>query len=228
MPDIQDTTKSTASMPGSAHRGARIIVILTVLTVAIAATALARDYFGWASGGGTPAATTASAGPNKPLTTNPAPGTAPPSAGSSPVRLDTLAVEAGAANLGKLPRQLAGQPEYDRPVVINCPTNTGSDKQRDVTYRLQRRYLDLTSTVRPFFPSPDDREGIVLVYAQVAIRQKDGTVTRVTRGQQFEARMDSPQGLAANVEGADELTLRVQCQYPGGSVVLTAATVSEG
>ncbi|MDG4758727.1 hypothetical protein [Micromonospora sp. WMMD710] len=195
----------------------------------IAATALARDYFGWGSGGGTPAATvTTSAGPARSPLTNPEPGTPPANGGSSPVRLDTLAVEAGAANLGKLPRQLAGQPEYDRPIVIGCPTNSGADKQRDVTFRVQRRYLDLTSTVRPFFSSPDDRDGVVFVSAQVAIRQKDGTVTRVTRGQQFEARMDSPQDLVADIEGADELTLRVQCQYPGGSVILTAATVSAG
>ncbi|MEU8330812.1 hypothetical protein [Micromonospora sp. NPDC048839] len=53
-------------------------------------------------------------------------------------------------------------------------------------------------------------------------------MTRVTRGQQFDARMDSPRDLMADVEGVDELTLQVQCQYPGGSVIFTAARVSQG
>ncbi|WP_157743061.1 hypothetical protein [Micromonospora coriariae] len=201
-----------------------------MLGVLLGAAALTRDVFDWRLGAGTPAvtATTAGADPASSLPASPAPGTPPPSAAPSSVRLDTLAVEAGAANLGTLPRQLAGQPEYDRPIVIGCPTNSGADKQREVAFRLQRRYLDLASTVRPFFSSPDARDGVVLVYAQVTIRQADGTFTRVTRGQQFDARMDSPRDLAANVEGADELTLRVQCEHPGGSVIFTAATVSAG
>ncbi|RQX15175.1 hypothetical protein DLJ58_00540 [Micromonospora arida] len=213
-----------------ARRGAQVAVALTVLGVLIAAAALARDVFDWKVGPGRPAASasTPETEPAAPSRANPGPDTSTSPVPARSVRLDTLAVEAGAAYLGKLPRQLAGQPEYDRPVVIGCPTNAGADKQRDVTYRLQRRYLDLTSTVRPFFSSDDERDGIVLVYAQVAIRQKDGTITRVTRGQQFDARMDNPQKLVADLEGADELTLRVQCKYPGGSVILTDAMVSAG
>ncbi|MFJ6166391.1 hypothetical protein ACIQH6_14860 [Micromonospora orduensis] len=212
------------------RRGTQVAVALTVLGVLLAAAALARDVFDWRVGPKAPAATASTAGvaPAAPSAVTPDAGSSPSSASSPSVRLDTLAVEAGAANLGKLPRQLTGQPEYDRPIVIGCPTNSGADKQRDVTYRLQRRYLDLTSTVRPFFSSADERDGIVLVYAQVAIRQRDGTITRVTRGQQFDARMDNPQKLTADLEGADELTLRIQCQYPGGSVILTDATVSTG
>lgn len=212
------------------RRGTQVAVALTVLGVLLAAAALARDVFDWRVGPKAPAATASTAGvaPAAPSAVVPDAGSSPSSAFSPSVRLDTLAVEAGAANLGKLPRQLTGQPEYDRPIVIGCPTNSGADKQRDVTYRLQRRYLDLTSTVRPFFSSADERDGIVLVYAQVAIRQRDGTITRVTRGQQFDARMDNPQKLTADLEGADELTLRIQCQYPGGSVILTDATVGTG
>ncbi|MEV7330247.1 hypothetical protein [Micromonospora sp. NPDC093244] len=228
MPDMQDSSQAPTPMP--ARRGAQTVVVLTALGVLIAAASLAVTVFDWKVGPDGPATSASSPG-SAPTTPSPASsvGSASPTpAPVSSVRLDTLAVEAGAANLGKLPRQLTGQPGYDRPVVIDCPKNAGPDKQRDVTYRLQRRYLDLTSTVRPFFSSTDDRDGIVLVYAQVGIRQRDGTITRVTRGQQFDARMDNPQKLVADVEGADELTLRVQCQYPGGSVVLTDATVSAG
>jgi hypothetical protein len=226
MPEMQDSSQAPTPMP--ARRGAQVAVVFTVFGVLVGAAALARDVFDWRVGPGAPSASasTAGTGPTEPSAADPG-ANASPSTGPSPtVRLDTLAVEAGAAHLGKLPRQLADQPQYDRPIVITCPTNSGADKQHDVTYRLQRRYLDLTSTVRPFFSSPDDRDGIVLVYAQVAIRQKDGTITRVTRGQQFDARMDNPQKLAADLEGADELTLRVQCQYPGGWVILTDAAVS--
>ncbi|MEU4402331.1 hypothetical protein [Micromonospora orduensis] len=228
MPDMQDPSQAPTPMP--ARRGARVAAALAVLGVLIAAAALARDVFDWKIGPGESAARTSTPGsaPAKPVPATSGANASPTPAPASSVRLDTLAVEAGAANLGKLPRQLTGQPGYDRPVVIDCPKNAGADKQRDVTYRLQRRYLDLTSTVRPFFSSTDDRDGIVLVYAQVGIRQRDGTITRVTRGQQFDARMDNPQKLTADLEGADELTLRIQCQYPGGSVILTDATVSTG
>ncbi|MEU4556679.1 hypothetical protein [Micromonospora violae] len=228
---MQDSTETSAS----SRRGAAWAAGLAAAGVLVATVALARDVFDWRAGSGTPAATSPAAGagpanpsPAGPESVGPETGTPPPTNAPGSVRLDTLAVEAGAANLVKLPRQLAGQPQYDRPIVIGCPSNSGADKQRDVTFRLHRRYLDLTSTVRPFFPSPDERAGVVHVYAQVATRQTDGTITRVTRGQQFDARMDTPRDLVADVEGADELTLRVQCQYPGGSVVFTAAAVSAG
>ncbi|MET7866736.1 hypothetical protein [Micromonospora taraxaci] len=228
MPDMQDSSQGATPMP--ARRGAQVAIAFTVLGVLVAAAALARDVFDWRVGPGalTTTESTAGARPANPSPGGPTSDVAPSASAPQVVRLDTLAVEAGAVNLGKLPRQLDGRSEYDRPIVIGCPTNSGADKQREVTFKLQRRYIDLTSTVRPFFSAPDDHDGVVLVYALVAIRQTDGTITRVTRGQQFDARMNSPRDLTADIEGADELTLRVQCQYPGGSVILTAATVSAG
>ncbi|SCL47170.1 hypothetical protein GA0070606_1105 [Micromonospora citrea] len=202
----------------------------TVLGVLIAALAFARDVFDWRVG---PEATTSSAPPTGVAVVDPTGSTGPGSArpAASPpqtVRLDTLQVEAGSANLTKLPRQLADRPEYERAIVVGCPTNAGADKQRDVAFRLQRRFLDLNATVHPYFASPEDRESAVIVYAQVAIHKTDGTVSRLTRGQQFEARMSDPRELVADVEGADELILRVQCEAPGGSVVFTGATVTRG
>ncbi|WP_197697750.1 hypothetical protein [Micromonospora echinofusca] len=209
----------------------RVTLIFTALGVLFTALTLARDVSGWDLGWGkadrSAAPTrTPEAGPVNPPGSGPA--KVAPAGSPTAVRLDTLPVEAGAANLVKLPRQLVGRPEYDRSIVINCPRNTGSDKQREVTYRLQRRFLDLTATVRPYFPSPDDRDGAVLVYAQVTIHEKDDTVTRVVRGQQFEARMDAPRDLVADVEGADELVLRIQCEFPDGAVVFTGASVTAG
>jgi len=37
-----------------------------------------------------------------------------------------------------------------------------------------------------------------------------------------------PAVLAASVEGADRLILKVQCQYPGGLAVLSTATLTRG
>ncbi|MEU7999024.1 hypothetical protein AB0B83_27420 [Micromonospora sp. NPDC049060] len=209
----------------------RVTLALTVLGVLCTALTLARDVSGWDLGWGKadPSAAPTRApegGPVNPPASGPT--TVTPAGSPSAVRLDTLPVEAGAANLAKLPRQLAGRPEYERSIVINCPRNTGSDKQREVAFRLQRRFLDLTATVRPYFPSPDDREGAVLVYAQVTIREKDATVTRVVRGHQFDARMTVPRDLVADVEGADELVLRIQCEFPDGAVVFTGASVTAG
>ncbi|MFG3707592.1 hypothetical protein ACGF7U_23090 [Micromonospora sp. NPDC047670] len=228
------TSSSQAPTPPSdrepsAGRGARVAAVFTAVGVLFAALALARDVFDWRVGPETAAPSAAATGVSvagSAQSTAAGPATSPQAFPPATVPLDTLPVEAGSANLVKLPRQLADRPEYERPIVVGCPTNAGADKQRDVAFRLQRRFLDLKATVRPHFPSPDDREGVVLVYAQVAIRKADGTVSRLTRGQQFDARMATPRELVADVEGADELILRVQCQYPGGSIVFTGATVS--
>lgn len=235
MPDMTRSSQVPTPAPDrgpSAGRGARVAAIFTALGVLLAAIALVRDVFDWRIGG--PESEGSSAAPTGSSVAGPAgsagsgPTGNPPTSASTAVRLDTLPVEAGSANLVKLPRQLADRPEYDRAIVVGCPTNSGADKQRDVAFRLQRRFLDLNATVRPYFPSPDDREGVVIVYAQVAIRKADGTISRVTRGQQFDARMSTPRELVADVDGADELVLRVQCQFPGGSVVFTGATVTRG
>ncbi|SCL73812.1 hypothetical protein [Micromonospora peucetia] len=200
-----------------------------MLGVLIASLAFARDVFDWQVGAETAAPSATPTGvPVADSSTGSGPASSPQSAPSAAVRLDTLPVEAGAANLVKLPRPLADRPEYERAIVIGCPTNAGADNQREVAFRVQRRFLDLNATVRPHFPSPDDREGVVIVHAQVAIRNADGTVSRVNRGQQFDARMDTPRGLVADLDGADELILRVECEFPGGSVVFTDATVSRG
>ncbi len=125
-----------------------------------------------------------------------------------------------------LPRALAGQPEYERSVVVSCPSNNSSDRQREVTYRLQRRYVSFTTTVHPYFASADDRDSNVYAYALTSVREIDDTITRTVKGTQFEARMGTPRELTADVDGADQLTVRVRCEFPGGFVVLTGATLT--
>jgi hypothetical protein len=93
-----------------------------------------------------------------------------------------------------------------------------------VTYPLRHRYLNLSATIRPYFTAVPDAEA--RVYAIVGIRERDGTLTRQTRGMQVGVRMDSPAGLSAEVDGAEEMTLRVECEYPEGSVVLAEPSLA--
>ncbi|MFC6017032.1 hypothetical protein ACFP2T_12555 [Plantactinospora solaniradicis] len=206
-------------------RGWQIGTVLALASVLVATLALTRDIFDWRVAPKTSSSpkTSSPNGPGSPV----GPGTPTTSttqretAAAAPVRthVDTLLVEAGEANLNPLPRALDGQPGYDRSIVIKCPSNAGADRQREVTYRLQRRYLDFTAMVRPYFPARDDHDSAVYVYALLATRKPDDTINRTTSAELFDARMAEPKTLSANVEGADELTLRVRCQVPNGYVI---------
>ncbi|TDC31693.1 hypothetical protein [Micromonospora sp. KC213] len=215
-----------------AGRGRRIIVALTVLGVLIAAASLARDYFGVTSGdaegeqqtvaqvpSGTPGPPTPTGGVAD--TSGP---TGAPSA-SAGTLLDTLEVQGGGANLVKLPRALDGRPGYDRSITISCPRNTSADKHREVLYPLLRRYLDLTTTVRPW--SPDDPQARAAVTVLTNTNQPDGTVQRLER-RSVVARHDTSTALSVDVEGTDELVLRVGCERPTGVVVLTGTRLAPG
>ncbi|MBF9134487.1 hypothetical protein I0C86_36990 [Plantactinospora sp. S1510] len=199
--------------------------MLALASVLVAVLTLTRDIFDWQVDPKTPSSPEASSPPNSPgPPVDPVPPTTGPTqratAGTGVrTHLDTLRVEAGEANLSPLPRSLDGQPGYERPVVIKCPSNAGADRQREVTYRLQRRYLDFTALVRPYFPASDDHDSTVHVYALLATRAPDDTINRTTSAELFDARMAEPKSLSASVEGADELILRVRCQMPNGYVV---------
>ena len=170
--------------------------------------------------------------PPVPTTTPGTPTPGPPGPSATPSRtgnhLDALQVEAGQANLGPLPPALRGQPGYDRPVVITCPSNAGADTYRDVTYLIKERYVDLSATVRPYFPDADDRDSKVYVATYVSLPQRDGTLAVNARGTQREALMGAPRLLDSDVSGAEKLTIRVQCEAPHGWVVLTGGVVGTG
>jgi hypothetical protein len=150
----------------------------------------------------------------------------PPTTGASlSVFLDTLAPEAGRANLTALPRDLASQSGYDHPVVVACPSNQSDDQVREVTYLLRGRYVSFLATVRPYFTA--QRDARTYVFAIAGYRERDGTMTRQEKGRQLSATMAAPTArLTASVDGAEELTLQVRCEEPGGVVVLASAALT--
>lgn len=217
---------SVRESPGDRRRlGRRAAGAVALVGVLLAGASLLRDYFGFEWHSSTPTPATTSTEPVR-ASAPVAPSSAP--AGSTPsspggIHLDTLAVEGGGGNLVALPRALRGQPGYDRPLTISCPRNTAADKHRDVVYPLRRRYFDLTTSIRPY--SPDDPQAKAYVSVIVSVEQSDGTVNRLDRGGR-EARQNAPGSLSASVEGADSLTLRVQCESPTGFVVLNDARLT--
>ncbi|TDC72855.1 hypothetical protein E1193_26815 [Micromonospora sp. KC606] len=226
-----DSPTDTGNGPGDrAGRGRQVVVALTVLGVLIAGTSLARDYFdvtsGDAEGEQQTVAQAPSGPPGSPTPTGGAagtPGTTGAPSAPAGTLLDTLEVQGGAANLVQLPRALDGRPGYDRPITISCPRNTNADKPREVLYPLLRRYLDLTTTVRPW--SPDDPQAQAAVTVFTHTTQPDGMVQRLER-KVVTARHDAAVPLAADVGGADELVLRVECERPTGVVVLTGTRLT--
>jgi hypothetical protein len=138
--------------------------------------------------------------------------------------LADLSPQSGGGNLTVMPRALKGKAGYDHPIVVQCPTNQSDDKVRTVTYLLRGRYLDLAATVRPFYTGEPDARTFVTVVA--ATRERDGMLTRRTAGTQFAATMAAPARLAAAVDGAEEVTIQVQCEWPQGMVVLADASVT--
>ncbi|MEW2445063.1 hypothetical protein [Micromonospora marina] len=208
--------------PGSSpSRTGRLVALCTVLGVVIALVALVRDVAGFEirpEGGSTVASIAPSTGGR--TTATPAPN---PVGQPDRTSLGDLTVVAGLANLGTLPRSLGKNPGFDRAVVIDCPSNAAADRHRDITFQLRRGYLDFEGTVRPHFTDPSMRDAKAFIYAQVSIKERDGTITRLTRGSQFEARMATPMVVRAELEGADELTLRVECQFPNGQMIITDA-----
>ncbi|WP_329109302.1 hypothetical protein OG792_11240 [Micromonospora sp. NBC_01699] len=152
--------------------------------------------------------------------TPPGPTTGPPAI----THFDGLELLTGNANLVDLPRGLENQPGYEHRIVIQCPSNRPSDKTREVGYQLSGRYLDLSTTVRPHFPT-GRADARVEVIALAVTKNRDQTLTSVTKGQVVVAN-GATAPLTAAVDGADQLTIQVKCEWPEGVVILTDAGLS--
>jgi hypothetical protein len=136
--------------------------------------------------------------------------------------LDMVTTQAGGDRLVELPRELRGQAQFAvHPVPIKCPTNQTSDRSSDVTYPLYGKYVRFHATVRPYYPRSANQRSVTYVYAIVGIKQKDGSLATKNVGQQLRATPTAPGGISADVDGAQELILRVQCEDPDGIIVLT-------
>ncbi|TDB71215.1 hypothetical protein [Micromonospora sp. KC721] len=230
--DSDSPTDTGNGGPGHrAGRGRQVGLALTALGVLFAGTGLARDYFDVTSGdaeGEQQTAQVPSGPPGPPTPTGGVAGTPGPTAAPSApagTLLDTLEVQAGAANLVELPRTLASQAGHDRSIAISCPRNTNADKHREVLYPLHRRYLELTTVVWHWFP--DDPQAQAAVTVLTNTEQPDGTFQRLER-KVVAARHGASVPLTASVEGADELVLRVHCKWPKGVVVLTGTRLTPG
>ncbi|MEV4466546.1 hypothetical protein AB0J51_23350 [Micromonospora echinofusca] len=148
----------------------------------------------------------------------------PPGAGDTGrTYLDGMTPDTGNAYLQPLPRALAGRADLPHPVVLSCPTNDGEDRSRSVSYPLKRRYLDFSATFRAWYPPGEDPESAVRVSAVVTVRQPDDTLTRQPRPGRTTTMSRPAESLSFSVEGADLLTLTVECDLGGGVAVLADA-----
>ena len=145
----------------------------------------------------------------------------PPDPTSSPTTdgtaLTALEIKSGGANVKPLPRAIAANPAYAGGLAIGCPTNQSDDKTRSVVFVLRQRYLDLDTTVRPYFP--DDPADRVKVTAVAGVKQRDGSIaTEVRAG--YTGATGAAGRIAAAFEDAEELTLTVECESADGLAVL--------
>ena len=153
----------------------------------------------------------------------------PTGGGTSPAPeyLAGTAPESGAANLVPLPRAVRAEPAYARrALVIACPSNETGDQERSVTFALRGRHARFDAQVHPYYPPGADARSVTFVTVLAGARDRDATLTTTEAGTQKRAAPGSPQPLTADVEGAETLTLRVQCDDPGGVVALTEARLT--
>jgi hypothetical protein len=159
----------------------------------------------------------------------PPPATAPQLPAVSVSYLDGITPQAAGGNIVPLPRALRGEPAYaSHPLVIRCPSNETGDTTSNVTYALNGHYLQVDATVRPYYPAGADQQSVTYVLADIGVREVDAEMTTRQAGAQQRANPRSPQPLTADVDGAQELTLKVACDDPRGYVVLTDARLTSG
>lgn len=197
----------------------RATVVGTVAAVLSLGVAVAA--WQWPRSPATPAAETPAStagGPGR-ATTPAAPATTP--ATRNPRYLADLSAESGADLIAPLPRPIRDDPAWAaHPLVVTCPSNQTGNERHDVVYQLRGRYVDAAAEVRTYHPPGGDPEGAVVVTLVTGTRQRDGTLTTADVTAAGQGR------LAAAIDGAEKLTVRVQCDDPRDLVVLTDARVS--
>ncbi|WP_097326829.1 hypothetical protein [Paractinoplanes atraurantiacus] len=140
---------------------------------------------------------------------------------------DRFTPEAGADRLSQIPRAVRSDAAYaTHPIVIGCPSNQTGDQSAEVTYPLRGRYARLDATVRPYYPPGVDQEAVTHVTVLAGVLLKDGTIATSEAGRQKGARPGGAEPLTAGVEGAEKLTVRVECSEPDGTVVLSEARLT--
>jgi hypothetical protein len=226
------SSPSTTGTPAKRRRFDRLALIGTiagVLSVIIAAGAWWWPQSPSSGAGGTAAgppvasaaaATTAPAGTSR---------TSGPAAVQVPAYLDTwgIAAESGLDYLVPLPRAVKDQAGYtSHPIAISCPSNQAGDQAHDVTYVLRGRFYQFDAEVHPWYPPGPDSGSATYVTVIGAINQTDGQLVTKEAGSQKTAFLNAPKPISAVIDGAEKLTLHVQCGNPNGVIVLTNARLT--
>ena len=117
--------------------------------------------------------------------------------------LGDLPPKLGTSNVTQvLPHGLEGR--YSRPLVVACPTDPATDRVRDVTYSLAKRYIGFHATLHGFNPTPDES----LVQVTLFLDKQDGRAFRFAIGQPQDVDID------VDVTDVDDLRIEVGCQNP--------------
>lgn len=155
-----------------------------------------------------------------------APTTAKP-AGAVFLNSTAFPPESGAADLVPVPRAIRGKAGWTgNEIAIRCPTNQTGDQTSEVTYLLRGRYAQFDVTVHPYYPDGADQQAVTYVTAVAAVRTSDGGLDTTVAGTQKTATYATAADLSAPVDGAEKLTVRVECADPNGTVVLTGARLT--
>jgi len=142
-------------------------------------------------------------------TQSPGTRTAAPSQSGYDVFLGDLPPKLGTSNVTQvLPHGLEGR--YSRPLVVACPTDPATDRVRDVTYSLAKRYVGFHATLHGFNPTPDES----LVQVTLFLDKQDGRAFRFAIGQPQDVDID------VDVTDVDDLRIEVGCQNPSASAIL--------
>lgn len=147
---------------------------------------------------------------------------------ASPVLLD-FAPEAGGDRLTEVPRPIRGRDGYaSHPLAIHCPTNQTGDQSADVTFPLRGKYVQFDATVHPYYPAGVDQQSVTYVTVLTDTREVDNTLTTNEVTSQTHATPAAPKPVSAAVDRAEKLTIRVRCEDPSGTVILTDPRVTSG
>jgi hypothetical protein len=209
------TAASWVAKPAWATRGRAIAIFVTAVIAAAALTVFVNDP----ASPSTPASpgTSPSAGLQQIATTpastptSTAPATTPP---ANDVPLATLTPSIGATYITTVvPRALASQSTYNNAVLIHCGSGNVGDQFPDVTYTLNGRYIQFHTGIFAYEPKPED----LSVQLSVSLDQQSPVATTVAIGK------TGVVDLA--VDGVIQLNLRVSCDTPNATVILTGAYV---
>lgn len=138
--------------------------------------------------------------------------------------LDSLRVITGDEWLVELPSDLAGDPTYDGATVIACPSNTTGETESNVSYDARFRFEEFQARLTAYRAPAEDVPMQLHVFADPEDSESGarggGTpaeIVELTAGQSGQ--------ISANIASAYFLRLHVECDLPGGLLILTDATV---